>query len=159
MGRSGVGIKLAALVLALTAVLWGKSKPMEKNFVFTNVNIIDVRDGSIQPHLTVVIKNGRITGIAPIGLIEESRNTTVVNANGKYLIPGLWDMHVHSAFSDPVWDEKLLYPLYIANGITGIRDMGGVLTMFWISGDNTLSMESARAAHRDGWAVSGRRKV
>jgi imidazolonepropionase-like amidohydrolase len=119
-------MKLAALVLALTAVLWGKSKPTEKNFVFTNVNIIDVRDGSIQPHLTVVIKNGRITGIAPIGLIEESRNTTVVNANGKYLIPGLWDMHVHSAFSDPVWDEKLLYPLYIANGITGIRDMGGV---------------------------------
>ena len=40
-------MKLAALVLALTAVLWGKSKPTEKNFVFTNVNIIDVRDGSI----------------------------------------------------------------------------------------------------------------
>jgi imidazolonepropionase-like amidohydrolase len=119
-------MKLAALVLALTAVLWGKSKPTEKSFVFTNVNIIDVRDGSIKLHLTVVVKNGRITGIAPIGLIEESRNTTVVNASGKYLIPGLWDMHVHTGFSDPVWDEKLLYPLYIANGITGIRDMGGV---------------------------------
>ena len=75
----------------------------------------------------MVIRNGRITGIAPIGLIEESRNTIVVNATGKYLIPGLWDMHVHTAFSDPAWDEKLLYPLYVANGITGVRDMGGVL--------------------------------
>ena len=120
-------MKLAALVLGLTTVLWGKSKPPEKTFVFTNVNIVDTRSGSIQPHVTVVIKNGRISGIAPIGLIDESRNTIVINANGKYLIPGLWDMHVHTAFNDPAWDEKLLYPLYVANGITGVRDMGGVL--------------------------------
>lgn len=120
-------MKLAALVLALTTILWGKTKPAEMIFVFTNVNIVDVRSGSLQERVTVVIRNGRITGIAPIGLIEESRKTTVINATGKYLIPGLWDMHVHTAFNDPVWDEKLLYPLYVANGITGVRDMGGVL--------------------------------
>jgi imidazolonepropionase-like amidohydrolase len=120
-------MKLAALVLALTTVVWGKSKPTEKVFVFTNVNIVDTRGGPLQEHVTVVVKSGRITGIAPIGLIEESRNTIVINASGKYLIPGLWDMHVHSAFNDPVWDEKTIYPLYIANGITGVRDMGGVL--------------------------------
>ena len=34
-------------------------------------------------------------------------------------------MHVHSAFISPVWDEKVIYPLYIANGVTGVRDMGG----------------------------------
>jgi imidazolonepropionase-like amidohydrolase len=120
-------MKLAALVLALTTVVWGKSKPTEKVFVFTNVNIVDTRGGPTKERVTLVVKNGRITGIAPIGLIEESRNTIVINANGKYLIPGLWDMHVHSAFNDPVWDEKLIYPLYVANGITGVRDMGGVL--------------------------------
>jgi imidazolonepropionase-like amidohydrolase len=120
-------MKLTALLLALTAVVWGKSKEMQKVFVFTNVNIVDTRGGFIQSHVTVVVRNGHISGIAPIGLIEESRNTVVINASGKYLIPGLWDMHVHTAFNDPVWDEKLLYPLYIANGITGVRDMGGVL--------------------------------
>jgi imidazolonepropionase-like amidohydrolase len=120
-------MKLAALILALTAVVWGKSKEPVKIFVFTNVNIVDVRGGAIREHLTVVVRNGHITGIAAIGLIEESRKTVVINANGKYLIPGLWDMHVHTAFNDPVWDEKQLYPLYIANGITGVRDMGGVL--------------------------------
>ena len=41
------------------------------------------------------------------------------------MIPGLWDMHVHSAFISPAWDEKVIYPLYIANGVTGVRDMGG----------------------------------
>ena len=120
-------MKLAALVLALTSILWGKTKPSDKVFVFTNVNVVDVRAGAVQERVTVVVRNGRITGIAPIGLIDESRKTTVINASGKYLIPGLWDMHVHTAFNDPVWDEKVIYPLYIANGITGIRDMGGVL--------------------------------
>ena len=122
-------MKSAALVLGLTALLWGESKQPVKTFVFTNVNVVDTRSGSIWPHLTVVIKNGRISGIAPIGLIDESRNTIVINATGKYLIPGLWDMHVHTAFNDPAWDEKLLYPLYVANGITGVRDMGGVLDL------------------------------
>ena len=121
-------MKLAALILGLSVILWGESK-QPVTFVFTNVNIVDTRNGSIQPHLTVVVKGGRIIGIAPIGLIEESRNTTVVNASGKYLIPGLWDMHVHTAFGDPVWDERLIYPLYIANGVTGIRDLGGVHDM------------------------------
>jgi len=41
------------------------------------------------------------------------------------MVSGLWDMHVHSAFLSPAWDEKVIYPLYIANGVTGVRDMGG----------------------------------
>src|SRR5215467_7063783 len=76
-------------------------------------------------HKTVVIKKGIITAVADFGLIERSHHTRVINATGKYLIPGLWDMHVHSAFIEPQWDEKIIYPLYIANGITGVRDMGG----------------------------------
>src|SRR5216684_6001260 len=97
-----------------------------ETLIFTNVNIIDTRSGNLQRNMTVVIKNGRIDGIAKVGLIQESRKIRVVNANGKFLIPGLWDMHVHSAGgSAPAWDEKIIYPLYIANGITGVRDMGG----------------------------------
>ncbi len=43
----------------------------------------------------------------------------IVDGKGKYLIPGLWDMHVHT------WDYESTYPLYIANGVTGVRDMFG----------------------------------
>jgi len=49
----------------------------------------------------------------------------VINAAGKYIMPGLWDMDVHTAGSSAPWDEKVIYPLYFANGVTGVRDMGG----------------------------------
>ena len=54
------------------------------------------------------------------------KNAQVIDATGQYLIPGLWDMHVHSAFGD--WfpgGRDIILPLFIANGVTGVRDMGG----------------------------------
>jgi imidazolonepropionase-like amidohydrolase len=61
---------------------------------------MDVRSGRIVPGMTVLIEDGKITHIAKLALVPQSRNVTVVNASGKFLIPGLWDMHVHSAFAE-----------------------------------------------------------
>ena len=52
----------------------------------------------------------------------------IIDATGQFLIPGLWDMHVHSAFGN--WfpgGRDVILPLFIANGVTGVRDMGGDL--------------------------------
>jgi len=60
-------------------------------------------------------------------------HATVVDGRGKYLIPGLWDMHVHTVFGD--WlprDERVVLPLFVANGVTGVRDMGGDLDVLKI---------------------------
>jgi imidazolonepropionase-like amidohydrolase len=115
-------------VLLLSWFLPAQSDPPVEVLVITNVNVVDTRAGEIQPHMTVVIKNGRIDSMARVGMIGFSRHTHLVNATNKYLIPGLWDMHVHSAGGSGVpWNEKVIFPLYIANGITGIRDMGGDL--------------------------------
>jgi hypothetical protein len=113
--------------LCLTTFLWAGSKPkaLTEVVIFTNVNVVSVRDGTIARNMTVVIKQGRISGVAKVGLVDQGRDIQMINADGKYMIPGLWDMHVHSAFVSPAWDEKVIYPLYIANGITGVRDMGG----------------------------------
>jgi hypothetical protein len=113
----------------LTTSLWAGPEPPSsaEALIFTNVNVVDVRQGEINPNMTVVIKDGVITGVAKVGLIGQGRHIQVINAHGKYLIPGLWDMHVHSAFVPGTWDERIIYPLYIANGVTGIRDMGGDL--------------------------------
>jgi Amidohydrolase family len=113
--------------LCLTTLLWAGPKPKasDETLIFANVNVVDVRDGTIARGMTVVIKKGRISGVAKVGFVDQGRDIQMVNANGKYMIPGLWDMHVHSAFVSPAWDEKVIYPLYIANGITGVRDMGG----------------------------------
>lgn len=111
----------------LATLLWAGSKPKTPSqvLIFTNVNVVSVRDGAIAQGMTVVIRKGRISGVAKVGFVDEGHDIQIVNANGKYMVPGLWDMHVHSAFVSPAWDEKVIYPLYIANGVTGVRDMGG----------------------------------
>jgi hypothetical protein len=116
---------LVIVWLLLSPFLFGAQKPPTQVLIFTNVNVVNVRNGSIAQGLTVVIKKGHITGVAKLGFVASDHNIQIINANGKYMIPGLWDMHVHSAFVSPSWDEKVIYPLYIANGVTGVRDMGG----------------------------------
>ena len=113
--------------LCLAALLSAEVKPkaQPEMLIFTNVNVVNTRNGGIEEGVTVVITKDRITGVGKVGFVPERRNIHVINANGKYMIAGLWDMHVHSAFVSPAWDEKVIYPLYIANGVTGVRDMGG----------------------------------
>ena len=112
--------------LCLAALLSARAeKAHPEMLILTNVNVVNTRDGGVEEGVTVVITKDRITGVGKVGFVPEGRNIHVINANGKYLIPGLWDMHVHSAFVSPAWDEKVIYPLYIANGVTVVRDMGG----------------------------------
>jgi imidazolonepropionase-like amidohydrolase len=114
--------------VCLTTFLWAGSKPKTTTtdiLIFTNINVVNMRDGFITRDVTVVIRKGQISAVAKVGLVDQGRGVQIVNANGKYMVPGLWDMHVHTAFVSPAWDEKVIYPLYIANGITGVRDMGG----------------------------------
>jgi imidazolonepropionase-like amidohydrolase len=78
--------------------------------------------------MTVIIKDGRIVGISKTAKHAFPMNTKIVDARNKFLIPGLWDMHVHTIFGDWIPGGKdVSLPLFVANGITGIRDMGGDL--------------------------------
>lgn len=120
-------MKLLLSVVLASAALAGQVKvgATAHTLILTHITVIDTREGRELPDLTVVVKDGVIQAIAKVGLIDSSPHTQIINATGKYLIPGLWDMHVHSAFADKPWDEKVILPLFLANGITGIRDMGG----------------------------------
>jgi imidazolonepropionase-like amidohydrolase len=95
---------------------------------FTHVSVIDATGSPPQPDMTVIVKDQHIIELGKSGDVRAPKHATVVNAQGKYLIPGLWDMHVHTVFGD--WlprNEKVTLPLFVANGITGVRDMGGDL--------------------------------
>jgi imidazolonepropionase-like amidohydrolase len=109
---------LLTVWLCLATFLWAGSKAKTPTHVliFTNVNVVNMHNGVIARGMTVVIKQGRIAGVAKLGFVAQGPEIQIVNADGKYMIPGLWDMHVHSAFVSPAWDEKVIYPLYIANG-------------------------------------------
>lgn len=108
--------------LILSALLfWTISHAAAESVVFTNVTVIDVRDGVARPDMTVAVTGDRITSIGPAGETETPTGTRVIDATGKYLIPGLWDMHAHT-MSIPI-ARDIYFPLFIANGVTGIRTM------------------------------------
>ena len=97
--------------------------------VLEHVSIIDGTGRAPHPDQTVVIVGGRIAAIGPAARTKFDRSAHVIDAHGKFLIPGLWDMHVHLAgvSADPSWSKDVLLPLLLTNGITGVRDMGGDL--------------------------------
>jgi hypothetical protein len=79
-----------------------------------NGTVIDVLTGGSR-RATVVVTGAKIISV---GAARIPKRAKVIDASGKFIIPGLWDMHVHLWESDPMFD------LYTAHGITGIRDMG-----------------------------------
>jgi imidazolonepropionase-like amidohydrolase len=106
------------LVTILAAVL----------LVLQDVTVVDVETGRLRPNTTVVVDGDRIARIAPAVSVSTPAGARVVDGKGRFLIPGLWDMHVHLVFGD--WfpgGREIALPLFLANGVTGVRDMGGDL--------------------------------
>jgi imidazolonepropionase-like amidohydrolase len=96
----------------------------------THVTIVNPQ-GPPQKDMTVVVSGGAIEwiGAASGRKRPTHKDELEFDARGKFVIPGLWDMHTHVAgiSADPAWSKNVLLPLLVANGITGIRDMGGNL--------------------------------
>ncbi len=90
--------------------------------VIVGVTVADVQKGSLLPDRTVIVQDGRVTYSGPGKRAPIPRGAHIVEGRGKYLIPGLWDMHYHFEGKPNVREFNLL----IANGVVGIRDMGDV---------------------------------
>src|SRR5579863_4131909 len=118
---------LFVVPLLLTAASFAQSLKSSA-LVIDDVTLINVSGGPPQPHRTVVVSNGKIEKIVAAASANAKLPGTHVDGSGKFLIPGLWDMHVHMVFGD--WfprGREVTLPLFVANGITGVRDMGGEL--------------------------------
>jgi imidazolonepropionase-like amidohydrolase len=119
----GLAVLLAAL---LSWPLPEMPRPGARgDFVVKNVDVVDVVNDGIVPRRDVVIRNGRIHSIGASVPESEPPGLIVVEGTGKFLIPGLWDMHVHSLKISP----QYTHPLTIANGITGVREMWGCTSL------------------------------
>lgn len=121
------GIILFLVLTIVIAILWTMphlKPPAKHNAVFIkSINILDVKSGNILKNRDILIKDNVITAIDTIGILKSDPTLLIIDGTNKYLIPGLWDMHTHSTQNS----EWLHHPLYIANGVTGIRDMSGQL--------------------------------
>ncbi len=120
-----VVICLLTVVLAVWLPL--KSAPLvgvKGDYALRHINIVDVVTGDIASDMTVLIEDGQIAAIVPSNQYQVRGTHTDIPAAGKYLIPGLWDMHTHGLKLSP----QLHHPLFIRYGVTSVRDMSGCLT-------------------------------
>ena len=86
-----------------------------QTLVFEHATVIDGTGAPPKKNFTVVVQAGRIVSVKPQA--DPITGAAVIDATGKFLIPGLWDVHVH------ITSPEIVFPLLIANGITGVREM------------------------------------
>ena len=118
---------LATLVFLAAVFAIGVLWPQERlepvrtagAIAFVQVNVINVRSGTVVPRQTVVFENGRIGAVG--GDVVLPPNARLVDGRNRYLLPAFWDMHTHVYAVSPLLD----LPLYIAYGVTNVRDMQG----------------------------------
>jgi|SRR6185437_10370599 len=115
-----------ALLLISLALPWPPSNLPENILAISDVTVIDATGAPAEPNMTVIITGDRITAIAQTGKVAIPKNAQVIDGKGKFLIPGLWDMHVHTVIGTL---PKFYFPLFIANGVTGVRDMAADLRL------------------------------
>jgi len=89
----------------------------------THATVIDVADGSATKGLTIVLRDRRIERVGPPATTPVPAGARTIDLAGRFVVPGLWDMHVHSDLPG----GRHLLPLYVAWGVTGVRDMNGTL--------------------------------
>jgi Amidohydrolase family len=111
-------IRLVALAAALVVRVFATASIAQETpaVSITGVNVVDIAIGRVLANRTVTIKGDAIVSVAADA---PPRGSRIVNGSGKFLIPGLWDMHAHLEAAGPS-----ALDLYVANGVTGIRDMG-----------------------------------
>ncbi len=95
-----------------------------------DATVVDVMDGSLHPEHTVLVAGNRIAAVGPVREVAVPDDAEVVEAAGLYLIPGLWDMHVHSMATvavdgshKSVAAQDWHFSLFLAHGVTGVRNM------------------------------------
>lgn len=122
--------KLATLTaaLALAAACGGAEPPAEPAgpvTAFTNVTVVPMDSERVIPAQTVVVRGDRIAEIGPAGTVVVPAGATIVDGSGKYLMPGMAEMHAHVPVSDDGAYVERMLALFVANGVTTIRGMLG----------------------------------
>lgn len=145
MGKN-ISSLLALLLLSQTCLFGRQRGELAAPLVFTHVTVVNVAahdaKHALKPDQIVVITGNRVTAMGAAGKVRVPEGAQVVDGAGKYLMPGLWDMHVHAMRRGDTLGNW--FPLFIANGVTGVRDMGSSLEALnavrrRIAGENLLA--------------------
>lgn len=131
------------LTLLVAGLLASAAQSTAQTITIDNVTIVDVTNGRLQPRKTIVIEGKRITRIENASMT--TRAAATIDGTGMFVIPGLWDMHIHAYFTNDSTrfhtTSEVMFPLFIVNGVTGVRDLGSNL-------EATLAARDSVAAHQ-----------
>jgi Amidohydrolase family len=130
---------LAILCLSLCAC----GRTSSSTLAVRGASLVDVVTGSLLPSQTVLVDSNRIVMVGPTDQVRIPNGAEVVEAGGGYLIPGLWDMHVHSVMDTPhhaIAAQDWHFPLFLAFGVTGVRNMG--------DGTDDVTLELSKSIRR-----------
>lgn len=118
---------IAVLALAACAVL--PETPREHvDLLIRSANVVDVAAGTVTPGQAIAIRGQDIVAVVHDAEARRFEATTTTDVHGRYVMPGLWDMHVHFGGGPALIEENAdLFPLYVANGIVAARDCAGDL--------------------------------
>lgn len=120
--------KIIPIICVAMLVLTGckpSGEVFEGALCIENIAVIDPIDG-LKENQTLVIKDGKIQQVAPTEELLLSKDNHIVDGTGKYLIPGLWDAHVHFSYMESLAPSML--DLFLVYGVTSVRDTGGDIT-------------------------------
>ncbi|MEX0890755.1 MAG: amidohydrolase family protein [Gemmatimonadota bacterium] len=130
-------LAVCAALLFLPTLFGPAHAAAQADVAIVGATVIDPASGRVLPEHTVAIREGRITQLQPAAVRGgdpatdplAAGATRVIDGRGRWLVPGLWDAHVHFRGGAALAEaNRGLLPLYVANGITSVRDAGGDLT-------------------------------
>jgi imidazolonepropionase-like amidohydrolase len=127
-GKSGAWVWCLLAILCLPLSFSCSRKQSSGPLAITHVTLIDATGSEPKSDVTVIVADKKIQSIAPSGAARLPDDAQIIDATGKFLIPGLTDFHLHlTGAGEPTGSREFFLPLLLANGITTVRDMGGYL--------------------------------
>ncbi|MFN2474956.1 MAG: hypothetical protein ABR526_01265 [Chthoniobacterales bacterium] len=129
MSRVYLVVTVLAALRSVSSLLAGQAPAVSEahprpTMAIENTANVDVVNGCVTGARTVLINDGVVTAIGDTGGVEIPSNAVRVDATGRYVMPGLVDMHVHLFNNDSRRaPNEWTFPLFIANGVTGVREM------------------------------------
>ena len=117
----------ALLIFLLNTLIFAQTNTVD--LLIKDASIIDIKTGKIIDNQIVAVKNGEILEVTSASKLAKYKAKQTISAKGKFVMPALWDMHMHFGGGDSLIQEnKDLLNLYIAMGITTVRDASADIT-------------------------------
>ncbi|GAA0881304.1 amidohydrolase family protein [Algoriphagus jejuensis] len=118
-------MKRLALFSGIVSLAFSCTIKTEVDLLIKNASVIELQSGQILPDQVVLIEGDSIFLTGGDTLLSEYSGKTEIDAESRFLMPGLWDNHVHFGGAEYVNENEQLLPLYLAYGVTAVRDAAG----------------------------------